>query len=203
MKYFIKVAHFSVLTLFSFAVGDVDAVAVELGNGKKSGVYLNEIGVGSGYAWGRLKRDPVNLALYPTFVRIGFNMNSLVGMEGRQSTLQMVLEPFVNSIADPKGGIETGCTIGLRYLHPLSASVDLFTEASFAPMYLSIKSAEQGDAGYNFLDQVGSGLQCKISKRTAIYAGYRFRHISHAGLTDRPNAGINSNAIVAGFSLFY
>ncbi len=32
MKYFIKVAHFSLLTLFSFAVGDVHAVPLE--NGK-------------------------------------------------------------------------------------------------------------------------------------------------------------------------
>ncbi|MEI7749345.1 MAG: acyloxyacyl hydrolase [Chlorobiaceae bacterium] len=36
-----------------------------------------------------------------------------------------------------------------------------------------------------------------------MYSGYRFRHISHAGLLDRPNSGINSNALVAGFSWFY
>ena len=201
MKPFVKVAFSLLLMLFSFTVNY--AGAAPLDNGKKSVVYLSEISVGSGYAWGRLKRDAVNLALYPAFVRMGFNMNSLFGMEGCQSIVQLVLEPFLNSITYPEAGVETGCSIGLRYLHPLSASVALFSEASFAPMFLSIKSAEQGDAGFNFLDQVGAGLQCKVSKKMAIYSGYRFRHISHAGLLDRPNSGINSNALVAGFSWFY
>ena len=201
MKYFAQVAFSLLLVLCCLPAHNAGAAPPE--NGKKSGVCLNELGVGSGYGWGSLKREPVNLALYPAFVRIGFNMNSLVGMEGRQSTLQFVLEPFLNSITEPKAGVETGCSIGLRYLHPLSSSVSLFTEASFAPMFLSIKSAEQGDAGFNFLDQIGAGLQCKVSQHTAIFAGYRFRHISHAGLVDRPNGGINSNAIVAGLSWLY
>ncbi len=202
MKYIVKVACFVLLVLFSSAVFD-DVNAASLESGKKPGVYLNEIGVGSGYAWGSLKREPVHLTVYPAFVRIGFNMNSLVGMEDHQSTLQLVFEPFLNSMTDPKTGVETGCSIGLRYLHPLSVSVALFTEASFAPMFLSIKSVEQGDAGFNFLDQLGAGLQYKVSERTAIFGGYRFRHISHAGLADRPNGGINSNALVAGFSWLY
>ena len=203
MKYFINVTRFiSLLTLFSSTLyNDVGAASLE--NGKNPGFYLNEIGVGSGYAWGTLKSDPDNLALYPEFVRIGFNINSLLGIEGLQSTLQLTLEPFFNSISDPKAGFETGCGVGLRYLHKLSGPVDLVTEASFAPMYLSIRSAEQGDAGFNFLTQEGGGLQYKVSDRVAIFAGYRFRHISHAGLSDRPNAGINSNAIVAGLSWLY
>ena len=201
MKYITKLAYLLLPMLFFFAVHDVGATSLE--NGKRAGFYLNEVGVGSGYASGTLKSDPRNFVVYPAFVRMGFNMNSLVGMDGCQSKLQFVLEPFINSIAEPETGVETGCSIGLRYLHPLSASVDLFTEASFAPMFLSIKSAEQGAAGFNFLDQLGAGLQCKVSKSTAIFAGYRFRHISHAGLADRSNAGINSNAFVAGFSWLY
>ena len=201
MKPFFKATYSLLFLLFSFTVNNVGAAPLE--NGKKSSVYLNEIGVGSGYGWGRLKSDPLNLALYPAFVRIGFNMNSLVGMEGCQSTVQLVLEPFLNSITRPDAGVETGCSIGLRYLHPFAASVDFFTEASVAPMFLSIKSAEQGDAGFNFLGQFGAGLQYKVSKRAAIFAGYRFRHLSHAGLFDRPNAGINSNALVTGFSWLF
>jgi len=201
MKHFLKVAFSSLLLLSSFTVNDAGAASLE--NGKKSGVYINEISVGSGYGWGRLKRESLDLALLPAFVRIGFNLNSLVGMQGCQNSVQLVLEPFLNSIADPEAGVETGCSIGLRYLHPLAPSVALFTEASFAPMFLSIKSAEQGAAGFNFLDQLGAGFQYKVSKSTAIFAGYRFRHISHAGLVDRPNVGINSNALVAGFSWLY
>ena len=200
MKPFVKVAFSVLLVFFSFTVDDARAASLE--DGKSSGVYLNEIGVGSGYAWGRFNSGPVHLALYPAFVRIGFNMNSLVGMDGSQSTVQLVLEPFVNSITVPEAGVETGCSIGLRYLHPLSVSIAIFTEASFAPMFLSIKSASQGEPGFNFLDQFGAGLQCKVSKRTAIFAGYRFRHLSNAGLS-HPNDGINYSAFEAGFSWLY
>ena len=203
MKASVKVASllFLLVLCTSMVYDAVDAASLE--QGKPRGFYLNEIGVGSGYGWGRLKGEPVHLTVYPTFVRFGFNMNSLVGMADHQSTLQLVFEPFLNSLAAPKTGIETGCSIGLRYLHPLSVSLDLFTEASFAPMFLSIKSVEQGSAGFNFLDQLGAGLQYKVSERTAIFGGYRFRHISHAGLVERPNGGINSNALVAGFSWLY
>ena len=201
MNQVIKVTFSLLLVLFSLTGNNAAASPQE--NGNKPAIYINEISIVSGYAWGRLKREPVNLALYPACVRIGFNMNSLVGLEGSQSTLQLALEPFVNSIIDPVSGVETGCSVGLRYLYPLSTSFALFTEASFAPMFLSIQSAEQGDAGFNFLDQIGEGIQCKVSKRTALFAGYRFRHISHAGLVERSNSGINSNALVAGFSWFY
>ena len=70
MKYIVKVACFVLLVLFSSAVFD-DVNAASLESGKKTGVYLNEIGVGSGYAWGSLKREPVHLTVYPAFVRIG------------------------------------------------------------------------------------------------------------------------------------
>ena len=106
MKPFVKVAFSLLLVLFSFTVNDAGAASLE--NGKKSGVYLNEIGVGSGYGWGRVKREPVNLSLIPAFVRVGFNMNSLVGMDCCQSTLQLVLEPFINPIARPEAGVGAG-----------------------------------------------------------------------------------------------
>ena len=170
---------------------------------KKTGVYLNEISVGSGYAWGTLKSYQDNLLLYPAFLRIGFNINSFAGIDGSRSQLQIAFQPFVNSIVDPKKGVETDMGIGLRYLHKLSGSLDLFTEASVAPMFLSIKTAEQGNAAFNFLDQASLGLQYKMTDRMACFAGYTFRHISNANLFDRPNTGINSNALLLGLSLLY
>ena len=153
MKYLINVLSFLILAPFCFPIQDANAASP--GELKTTGVYLNEISVGSGYAWGTLKSYSGNLALYPGFLRIGFNMNSVAGIEGARSQLQLALEPFINSIAEPTADVETGMSIGLRYLHKLSAPLYLFTEASFAPMFLSIKSTEQGAAGFNFLDQGG------------------------------------------------
>lgn len=164
---------------------------------------LNEFSIGSGYIWGALKRTPGYIAVYPAFVRVGFNMTSFVGLEGGQSTLQLALEPFVNSIAKPEHGIETGCSAGLRFLQKLNRPCDIFVEASVAPMYLGIDTLEQEKAGFNFLCQAGVGFQYKLSSKNAVFAGYRLRHISHTRFIPGSNAGINSDGIVAGISWFY
>ena len=200
MNFFGKVILFSIM-LVAFVAGELRAISLE--NGEKNSFCINEIGIGSGYGWGGLKNSAEDLTVYPAFVRIGFNINSFVGIEGGQSLLQLALEPFVNGIDNPELGVETGCGIGVRYLHDLSAPVDVFVEGSVAPMFLSIDTHEQGKAGFNFLTQIGAGFQYNLTGRTALFAGYRFRHLSHGGLADRSNMGINSIAIVFGVSLLY
>lgn len=203
MKYSVKALFLLLSGLFVSVSAVTDLRAASMESSRKSGVYLSEIGIGSGYAWGKMLRETRDLAVYPVFARIGFTINSLVGMEGSKSTLLLAVEPFVNSITEPVSGVETGCGVGLRYLHPISRPLDLFMEGSASPMFLSIRSVEQGRAGFNFLLQSGLGLQYKVTEGTAVFAGYRFRHISHGGLADRPNIGINSNALVAGISWLY
>lgn len=188
----------SLFLLFASTVTDVHARSVE--RGKSSGVYLNETAFGSGLIRGEMQGEQEALALYPAFVRLGFNIDALAGIEGGRSTLQLAVEPFVNTIAHPVAGVEAGCGIGLRYLYNISRPVDLFMEGSVAPMFLSIRSVEQGNAGFNFLLQTGAGFQYKITRRTAFFAGYRFRHLSHGGVSGRSNRGINSDALVAGIS---
>lgn len=130
-------------------------------------------------------------------------MNPMFDIEGNSSSLQFTLEPFINTTKQPKTGVETGCGIGLRYLHTLSKPVELYTEASLAPMYLSIDTEEQGHSGFNFLLQAGGGLQYRASNDLGIFAGYRFRHLSHGHIADRPNVGIESSALVTGIAWYY
>ncbi|EAT59624.1 acyloxyacyl hydrolase [Chlorobium ferrooxidans] len=207
MNTFIRRAVSTLLLLFSmlFHALPLKASAPDSSpeTGKNPAVVLNELGFASGYVWGSLNRKADNMTVYPLIARVGFNMNRLLGIEGAKSTLQLALEPQVNLISGPQDGVEAGCGIGLRYFRKLASPVDLFFEASFAPMFLSVDSIEQGKAGFNFLDHFGSGLQYRISDKTAVFGGYRWRHISHAGLVDRSNMGINSNAIIAGVSWLY
>ncbi|NTW98397.1 MAG: acyloxyacyl hydrolase [Geobacteraceae bacterium] len=190
------------LTVLSVpAVMDTRAASQDEVN--KTGIFLNEIGIGSGYINGSLEPFPDKYSVYPAFVRFGFNISSLIGMESRLSTLQLALEPFVNSFEGENQGIETGCSIGVRYFHKIAGSVDLFTEAGVAPMFLGIDTVEQGKSGFNFLDQIGAGLQYKLSGSTAFFIGYRFRHISNASIVNRPNSGLNSDALIGGFSWLY
>ncbi|NTV92625.1 MAG: acyloxyacyl hydrolase [Chlorobiaceae bacterium] len=203
MRYFNIAALYLQLVFFTFTLVQKDVNAASLEKGQKSGCYLNEIGIGSGYSSYQLKKEPHDLTVYPLFMRIGFNINSLAGMEGCTNTLQLILEPFVNSISYPEAGVETGCSAGLRYLYNVSVPLNLYMEGSVAPMFLSIQTHELGNPAFNFLTQLGLGLQYNVTGRTALFTGYRFRHISHGGFVKAPNTGINSNAVVAGFSWLY
>ncbi len=189
---------FFALCAFSASVRAQDVLS-----GEKTGVYLNEIDIGTGYAWGALKGDPEEQSIFPAFVRFGFNANSLFGIRSRTSTLQFTLEPFVNAFSGSEEGVEAGCGLGIRYLQEVVLPVDLFLEISAAPMYYSIDTLEQGASGFNFLDQIGAGLQYRLAPGKAVFGGYRFRHISHAHVVDRSNDGINSSALVLGFSWLY
>lgn len=200
LRMLVTASMFSPVSLMAAQNQQVSDPIVVPVNSKPS-VYLEEIGVGSGYAWSHMKRSHASFSAIPAYVRLGFNMNSLVGMQGSSSTLQLGLEPFVNTITEPKTGIETGLDVFIRYLHPITSSAKLVAEVGSGPMYLSIDTREQGDAGFNFMNQFGLGTQFRLGDDSALTVGYRFRHVSNAG-TSQPNSGINSNAIVISYSFF-
>ncbi|MGC8775621.1 MAG: acyloxyacyl hydrolase [Chlorobaculum sp.] len=188
----------SFLLACSFIPGKLNAASTDT----HDGVHLDEIAIGSGYAWGRLRFTHADFTAVPVFVRFGFNMNSVFGMRDSKGTLQLALEPFCNPVTEPESGVETGLNVFFRYLHPIASSVKMVGEIGSGPMYLSIDSQEQGGAGFNFLNQFGLGAQVAVSGNSAITLGYRFRHLSNAG-TSEPNRGINSNALVLSYSLLY
>jgi lipid A 3-O-deacylase len=166
------------------------------------GVHLDEIAIGSGYAWGHLKFTGSGFDAVPLYLRFGFDMNSLFGMKESKGMLQFALEPFYNPVTNPGSGAETGLDLFIRYLHPIAPSVKLLSEIGSGLMYLSVNTEEQGKRGFNFLNQFGLGTQIAVSRNSAITVGYRFRHLSNAG-TSQPNRGINSNAVVLSYSLLF
>jgi lipid A 3-O-deacylase len=166
----------------------------------KQGVFLDEVGIGSGYVWGDLKRTQGAFRAYPAFLRLGFDINSLFGMPHRHGTIQLALEPFANAIEKPENGLETGVDVFIRYLHPLSRSVMAVSEIGTGPAYLGIHTREQGGAGVNFLSQLGFGTRIDMSETLSLNLGYRFRHLSCAGIR-QPNSGINSNLLTMGLSV--
>jgi opacity protein-like surface antigen len=165
-------------------------------------ILLDEISVGTGYAWGRLKYSRSSSEVIPAFVRFGFDMNSVFGMPDGKGTLQLALEPFVNPVSRPERGVEAGLDIFVRYLHPVSPTVKMISELGTGPMFLNIDTAEQGKGGLNFLNQFGLGTQVVVSANSAVSLGYRYRHISNAG-TSQPNRGINTNALIVSYSILY
>ena len=172
---------------------------VEVGRG---GVHLDEFGVTTGYAWGRLKRSYVTYEALPLSIRVGFDVNSLLGIESRKGTVQLSLEPFLNKVIAPEQGMEAGLDVFARYLYRVGPSVRLVAEIGSGPTYLSIDTREQGPDGFNFLNQFGAGTQVILADNCALTLGYRFRHLSNAGLR-ATNVGINTNMLALGVSFLY
>ena len=197
---FVAAAMLALCVLFPLhAIAD-SAAGVHEADEKQRKVRFDELTFLSGYVWGDLKRND-NLEIIPFSVRIGFDINKLMGIQGR-NTLQLGIEPFVNTILNPEEGIETGLNVGLRYITPLTDSVSFFGEVSSGPAYFSIDTVEQDDYGFNFISQFGAGLQFKMTQNIVFNAGYRFRHRSNAGLSS-PNSGINTNMFLTGVSFSY
>jgi len=163
-------------------------------------VRSNDLTFSTGYVWGELKGNE-DIGIIPFSVRLGLEINDFAGIHG-ESSLQLGIEPFVNTIIAPDRGIEAGINIGLRYMTPVADGVSVFGEISSGPVYFGIDTIEQGDAGFNFLSQLGAGLQVDLTRNMAFNAAYRFRHLSNAGIS-QPNSGINTNAIIAGLSFSY
>ena len=161
---------------------------------------FSELSFSSGYARGELKRDD-DLEVIPFSVRVGFDISEFVGISG-PGVLQFGIEPFVNTIIAPDGGVETGLNVGFRYITPLTDEISFYGEISSGPAYFSIDTVEQGDDGFNFMSQFGAGFQFELTHDLAFNAGYRFRHLSNAGFSD-PNDGINTNAFITGISFSY
>ena len=163
-------------------------------------VRFDNLTFSTGYVWGDLK-DNDDLEIIPFSVRFGFDINEFIGLRG-PSTLQLGVEPFLNTIITPEEGVEVGFNVGFRYIAPVTDGVSIFGEISSGPAYFSIDTVEQGDEGFNFISQFGAGLEFEITNKVAFTAGYRYRHLSNAGLDD-PNSGINTNALITGVSFSY
>jgi len=169
--------------------------------GNSPNVVLDEVGFGFGYASGELTISKDFFQIYPVYFRLGFDISRAVGLHGHDDRLQFSLDPFINPIDAGQSGYEAGLTVFLRYFRSLSQRTDLFAELGSGPMYLSISTSEQGDPGFNFLNQVGLGARYLISDRVAWMVSCRYRHLSHGGLRESRNLGLDSFGVVSGLSL--
>lgn len=191
---------FSGLVLFPLVSSADQDSRIHAAADRSGPVRFNELAFGTGYVWGELKGDD-SIEIIPFSVRVGFDINKLVGIRG-SNTLQLSVEPFVNTIVVPEGGIEAGLNVGFRYKAPMKDGVSFFGEVSSGPAYFSIDTVEQGDYEFNFLSQFGAGLEFALTEKVALDVGYRFRHLSNAGFS-QPNNGINTNALIAGIVFHY
>jgi len=166
---------------------------------------LYEFTAAIGFSSGELKHSPKknDYNVIPFHLHFGYDVNYWFGLENHKGTLSFGLEPFLNTIFERDSGVEVGVSSFIKYAYPLSDTFTGFIQGGIGPMYFSIDTVEQDEAGFNFLNQGEVGLAYYFAKDKSFNVSYRFRHISHAKFRSASNGGINSHAAIFGVSQYY
>jgi len=116
-------------------------------------------------------------------------------------SLEMGFEPLYQKYTKPKEAFWAGLSAVSRY-HFLRLG-------RFVP-YVEIGGSAGGtdleireiNSAFAFLVFGGLGASFFISDKTAVYAGYRWQHVSNAN-TSQPNRGFEAHVMVGGISFYF
>jgi opacity protein-like surface antigen len=115
--------------------------------------------------------------------------------------LEAGFEPLYQKYTVPKPRFWAGLSSVLRYhLLGLGRFVP-YAEAGAGAGGTDLEIKEI-DSSFAFLLFFGAGASVFISDKTALYAGYRWQHVSN-GNTSQPNRGFEANVVVGGVSFYF
>ena len=196
-----KTRVFAVILILSM-VGSVSVCAFAERPAEGIGKWLQEVGVFVGYLRGSLKGQK-NMEGIPTGLRFGFDLKPFTKKFGfdPKGMLELIYEPFISTITQPRTNMEMGLGILFRYSYPLTSKLYPYIEVGTGPYYTTLKTHEQSTQ-FNFDDQGGGGLTYFFRNDTAVNIGYRFRHVSNAGIKS-PNGGIQCHEYLIGLSHYF
>jgi hypothetical protein len=165
------------------------------------GAYVLSLEAGYGEQFDAWDTAITGLDAVNAGIRFGLLPWGTKGSGVLKGALELGVEPFYQRFIDPVDAFFAGLGIVARYhFLPLGRFVP-YVELSAAPGATDLRVREQ-NTDFVFLLFGGAGASFFLSDRTALYAGYRFQHISNAYI-DSPNRGINSHTGVLGISVFF
>ena len=115
--------------------------------------------------------------------------------------LEVGLEPLYQHYTTPKQAFWAGLAAVGRYHFLGLGRVVPYVEVGGGAGGTDLNVREINST-FAFLVFGGLGASIFISNKTALYAGYRFQHVSN-GNTSRPNRGFEAQIGVAGISFFF
>ena len=165
--------------------------------------WLREIGLLTGYAAAPLSEKTGDYEIIPLLPQFGFDINPLARKLNikPKGVFSFVVEPLMNVVINPDTNAEVGCSGFLKYSQKVTSRIAPYIEGGVGMIYTTQHTHEQGTQ-YNFITQAGVGLQFFLTHKWALTGGYRFRHLSNAGL-DGDNEGINHHFALMGMSYFF
>ena len=197
-----SVVFIAIFMLVLFTISPVWSGSESTLPAEKPHKWLREMGVLTGYGTASLDRD-ADYEIIPILPQFGFDINPLakkLHIDPR-GMVECVVEPLMNVVINPDTNAEVGCSFLLKYSDHITSRIAPYIEGGFGIIYTTQHTYEQGTQ-YNFLSQVGVGLQFFLNEKFALTGGYRFRHMSNAGLDD-DNRGINHHFALFGVSYFF
>ena len=160
------------------------------------------LSVEGGYGWQFQAQDPfTGLEFANVGVRVGMLPFGIVGSGIVEGALELGLEPIYQRYVTPVDAFYAGLAAVARYHFTALGRLVPYVELAGAAGGTDLRVSEQ-QSSFGFLLFGGAGLSYFVAERTALYAGYRFQHVSNAYTSD-PNIGINSNSAVVGLSYIF
>jgi hypothetical protein len=190
-----------VLVLFLFSSVVVDAFAERPSTGL--GKWLQEAGVVTGFVRGGLKGQKDFNAVV-TGMRFGFDLKpftkKMFNFEPK-GLLEIVYEPFINTITKPNANVEFGLPFFFKYAYPVTSKFYPFVEVGTGPYDMTLSTYEQSTQ-FNFISQGGAGISYFIRDDLSVNVEYRKRHVSNASIKE-PNGGLDAHVYIVGLSLYF
>jgi lipid A 3-O-deacylase len=134
-------------------------------------------------------------------IRVGLLPFGPAGPGFSRGALEVGVEPLYQWYVEPVDAFYAGLAAVVRYHFLSFGRLVPYIELAGAAGGTDLKVPEI-DSNFSFLLVGGTGLSYFVAERVALYAGYRFQHVSNAR-TSSPNFGVNSNTGVVGISYFF
>lgn len=190
----------SILFLIIFSTGMAIGSDENASSAPAANRLFSESGLITGFGTGTIEEGHYQTVLL--IWHLGINMDRVFpSLKTHKGKLTFYIEPQVNPVVEPESDYEFGVGLGFQYQYPIMEKLSAYVLAGVGPHYISVVTDDQAN-GLTFSDTAGVGLYYHLNDRSAINVGYRFRHLSNAGI-QKPNGGIESHFGVIGYSVFF
>lgn len=170
----------------------ISLLSFNLGFAEKSNPKsLKGFEVLSGFARSRMEKGKYRL--YPLLVDLDFDLKDFFRSKGIRyyGLTEFQLEPFINTVVRPNSNIEAGTAFMLKIgILPETLKFQPYIKAGVGMLFMSQHTREMSTR-FNFLEQLGAGAHYFLTKKLALTAECRYRHVSNAGIRE-PNHGMNT-----------
>ena len=147
------------------------------------------------------QRQQTDLDLWYVGVRYSLLPFNPAGPGPLHGSFEVGLEPIYQQYFNTKDAYWAGLSAQLKW-HFLSLGRFVpYVEGGAGAGGTNLRAIEI-DSSFAFLLSLGVGASFFITDQAAIYAGYRFIHVSN-GNTSRPNRGFEADTGLVGFSYFF